>query len=180
MGRADPGHLAVGHVVRAHGILGEIFVSTMTDHPEGSFAPGVVLRPGDAAGLAPDPDLPPLRVAAVRPFKDGVLVTFGGVETRSQAEAFRGRYLFRPTAELERPAPGEFWHHELRGLEVVTAGGDRVGVVRDVVEVAGSDLLAVDGLGREHLIPFRKEFIVEVDLDAGRIVVDPPEGLLDL
>lgn len=180
MGRADPGHLAVGHVVRAHGILGELFVSTLTDHPEGSFAPGVVLRPGDPSGLAPDPDLPPLRVASVRPFKDGFLVSFGGVESRTQAERLRGRYLLRPTAELHAPAPGEFWHHQLVGLEVVTAAGGRVGVVRELVEVAGSDLLAVDDGEREHLIPFRKAFVVEVDLAGGRVVVDPPEGLLDL
>lgn len=180
MGRADPGHLAVGHMVRPHGIQGELFVSTLTDHPEGTFAPGVVLRPGDPSGLEPDPDLPPLRVTGARPFKDGFLVTFGGVESRSQAEAFRGRYLLRPTAELERPAPGEYWHHQLMGLEVTTAGGVRVGLVRELLEMAGSDLLAVEDGEREHLIPFRKEFIVEVDLAEGRLVVAPPEGLLDL
>lgn len=180
MGRADPGHLAVGHVVRAHGILGELFVSTLTDHPEGTFAPGVVLRQGDASGLEPDPDLPPLRITEVRPFKDGFLVSFGGVETRSQAETFRGRYLLRPTAELERPGPGEFWHHQLVGLEVVTSQGVRIGVVRELMEVAASVLLAVQDGEREHLIPFRREFIVQVDLDGGRVVVDPPEGLLEL
>ena len=180
MGRADPGFLAVGHLTRAHGLLGELVVTSLTDHPEGSFAPGVVLRPGDATGLVPDPDLPPLRVVAARPFKDGFIVEFGGVETRSEAEALRGRYLLRETSELEPPAEGEYWHHQLVGLEVFTAEGRRLGTVRTIYEIGPSDLLEVAGEGREHLIPFREGIVLEVDVEGGRMVVDPPEGLLEL
>jgi len=180
VGRADPGFLAVGHLTRAHGIQGELFVASLTDHPEGTFAPGVVLRLGDASGMEPDPDLPPLRVAGARPFKDGWLVEFGGVESRSEAEALRGRYLLRAVSELEPPGEGECYQHDLVGLEVVTADGRRVGVVREIYELAPADLLEVEGEGREYLIPFREEIVVCVDLEAGRLVVDPPEGLLDL
>jgi len=180
VGRVDPGFLAVGHLTRAHGIDGELYVASLTDHPEGTFAPGVVLRLGDASGREPDPDLPPLRVASARPFKDGWLVEFGGVESRSEAEALRGRYLLRATSELEPPGEGEWYQHDLLGLEVVTADGRRLGVVRELYELAPADLLEIEGDGREYLIPFREEIVVSVDLDAGRLVVDPPEGLLDL
>ena len=180
MGRADPGFLAVGHLARAHGLEGEFFVALLTDHPEGTFAPGVVLFPGDASGLVPDPGLPPLTVVSARPFKAGYLVEFAGVESRPEAEALRGRYLLRPAAELEPPAEGEFYHHDLIGLDVVTKQGLRLGVVRELYELAPADLLEVKGEEREYMIPFRKEIVVEVDLDGGRIVVDPPEGLLDL
>jgi len=180
MGRADPGFLAVGHLTRAHGIDGELFVAPLTDHPEGSFAPGVVLRLADASGLTPDPDLPPLRVVSARPFKGAWLVTFGGVESRSEAEVLRGRYLLREASELEPLAEGEYFYHDLLGLEVFTPDGRLLGRVREVYEVAPVDLLEVRGEGRDYMIPFRKELVVEVDLDAGRVVVDPPEGLLDL
>ncbi|MHB1192799.1 MAG: ribosome maturation factor RimM [Longimicrobiales bacterium] len=180
MGRSDPGFLAVGHLTRPHGLLGELYVTLLTDHPEGSFAPGVVLSLADATGLAPDPDLPPLRVVSARGFKSGVLVEFAGVESRSEAEALRGRYLLRPTSELEPPAEGEYWQHDLVGLEVLTVQGLRLGTVRTIYELAPSDLLEVAGEGKEYLIPFREEIVVEVDVDGGRMVVDPPEGLLDL
>ena len=180
MGRADPGFLAVGHLTRAHGLLGEFFVASLTDHPEGSFAPGVVVLPGDATGLVPDLDLPPLRVVSARPFKGGFLVEFGGVESRSEAEALRGRYLLRETSDLEAPAEGEYWHHQLVGLEVFTLQGLRLGVVRMIYELAPSDLLEVAGEGKEYLIPFREEIVVEVDVEGGRMVIDPPEGLLEL
>jgi 16S rRNA processing protein RimM len=178
--RADPGFLAVGHVTRAHGILGELFVTLLTDHPEGSYAPGVVLLQGDATGLVPDPELPPLTVESARTFKGGLLVAFAGVESRSQAEALRGRYLLRPTTELEPPAEGEYWRHELVGLEVSTVGGRRLGTVRVIYELAPSDLLEITGEGKEYLIPFREGIVVQVDVAGGRLVVDPPEGLLDL
>jgi 16S rRNA processing protein RimM len=180
VGRSDPGFLAVGHLTRPHGLLGELYVTLLTDHPEGSFAPGVVLSPADATGLAPDADLPPLTVVSARGFKSNVLVEFAGVESRSEAEALRGRYLLRPTSELERPAEGEYWQHQLVGLEVLTVQGLRLGKVRTIYELAPSDLLEVAGEGKEYLIPFREEIVVEVDVDGGRMVVDPPEGLLDL
>ncbi|NJD17983.1 MAG: ribosome maturation factor RimM [Gemmatimonadetes bacterium] len=180
MARAAPDFLAVGHLTRAHGILGEFFVASLTDHPESSFAPGVVLRLGDALGLAPDPDLPPLCVESARAFKGGLIVAFQGVETRSEAEALRGRYLLRPVAELEPPAEGEYWQHELEGLEVFTVQGRRLGTVRALYELAPSDLLEVAGEGKQYLIPFREEIVVEVDVEGGRMVIDPPDGLLDL
>lgn len=180
MGRADPGFLAVGRLTRAHGIRGELLVASLTDHPEDTFVPGVVLRLGDAAGREPDPAQAPLRVESARVFKDGWLVGFAGLETRTDAEALRGRYLLRAASELEPPAEGEVYRHELVGLEVVTADGRRVGVVRELYELSGADMLEVEGDGTRHLIPFRAEIVVRVDLDAGRIVVDPPPGLLDL
>lgn len=180
MGRNDPGYLAVGHLAKAHGIHGEFVVSPLTDHPEGSFAPGVVLRLSDISGDRLDPDLPPLRIDQARPFKDGYLVSFGGVESRNEAEALRGRYLLRARDELEPLAEGEVFLHDLPGLEVVTVEGRVLGRVREVYELQPSDLLEVRGDDGEFMIPFRNEIVVEVDLDAGRLVVDPPEGLLDL
>lgn len=180
MGRTDPGFLVVGHLARAHGIRGEIFVWPLTDHPEGTFAPGVVLHPGDGEARAPDPSLPPLRVVSARPFREGYLVSFGGVETRSGAEALRGRYVLRAMEEVEPLDEGEIFYHQLLGSQVHTVDGVELGRVVEVYELVPSDLLEVRGEGRTYMIPFRKEVVVEVDREEGRLVIDPPEGLLEL
>lgn len=180
MGPLDPGFLVVGHINKAHGIYGEVFVWPLTDHPEGTFAPGVVLRLAQGDAREPDPDAPPLRVASSRPYKGGVLVTFGGIESRNDADALRGSYLVRAIAEVEPLEEGEVFYHQLLGIEVFTVEGTRLGTVREVYELSPSDLLEVRGEGREYMIPFRQEVVVELDVAARRLVVDPPEGLLDL
>jgi 16S rRNA processing protein RimM len=180
MGRRDPAFLAVGHLSKAHGIKGELSVWPLTDHPEGTFAPGVVLLLADVEGTTPDPDLPPLRVVAARTHRQGYLVAFGGVDTRNEAEALVGRYLLRERDALEPREAGEVFYHELLGSEVVTADGRVLGKVVEVYELKPSDLLEVRGRDGQYMIPFRKEVVVDMDIEAGRLVVDPPEGLLDL
>jgi len=180
MGREDPRFLVVGHVSKPHGIKGDLFVSPLTDHPGSSFAPGVVLLLGTDDSDGPDPDLPPLRVASARPFRTGWLVSFGGVDDRSQAELLRGRYLLRPADDLEPLADGELFYHQLLGMRVVTVDGVDVGKVTEVFELAPSDLLEVTGEGGQRLIPFADHVVVEVDADEGTLVIDPPPGLLDL
>lgn len=181
MGRHDPRFLVVGHLNRPHGTKGEIFVWPLTDHPESTYAPGVVLYLGSGDTGEPDPDLPPLRVETVRPFRKGYLVGFGGMDDRGQAERFQGYYLLRSVEELEPPAEDELFYHELLGLTVRTVEGTRVGVVREVFELRPADLLEVTrDDGRAAMIPFVGDILVEVDLDEGVLVIDPPEGLLEL
>jgi 16S rRNA processing protein RimM len=176
-GREDPGFLTVGRLGRPHGIDGEMMVWPLTDHPESTFAPGVVLLPGDDA---PDAELPPLEIVGSRPFQQGWLVTFEGVDTRTEAETLRGCYLYRTLGDVEPLAEGEVFQHELLGLEVVTLSGEAVGKVTEIYETRPADLLEVRGTGGTHMIPLTKDIVVDIDLAGGRLVVDPPEGLLDL
>lgn len=180
MGRRDPRYLVVGHLNKPHGTKGELFVWPLTDHPEGTYTPGVVLRMGPPEADEPDPDLPPLRVEGVRPFRRGFLVSFAGVTDRDGAEALRGRYLYRPIEELEPLAAGEVFYHQLLGMEVVTAEGRVVGQIREVYELRPADLLEVRGEAGTHMIPFVDSIVVSVDREGGRMVIDPPAGLLDL
>jgi len=180
MGRQDPSFLVVGHLNKAHGTKGELFAWPLTDHPETVYAPGALFLPGDADGSQPDPDLPPLRLAAVRPFKRGYLVSFGGVHDREGAERLQGRYLFLERDALEPLAEGEVFYHQLLGMEVVTTKGESVGTIREVYELRPADLLEVHGPRGEVMIPFLSHIVVDVDAEAGRMVIDPPEGLLDL
>lgn len=180
MGRPDPTHLVVGHLAKAHGTRGELYVHPLTDHPEQTFLPGVVLSLGNASDDEPNPDLPPLRVEASRPHQRGFLVTFGGVEDRTSAELLRGRYLFRSLEDVEPLAEGELFYHQLLQMTVETVDGTVVGEVVEVYEVGPADLLEVKGAGGVHMIPYRPEIVVGIDPDEGIMVIDPPDGLLDL
>lgn len=180
MGRADPSYRVVGHLNKPHGTKGELFVWPLTDHPEGSFAPGVVLYMGSGEDGEPDPDLPPLRVETARPFRRGFLVRFGGVEDRTQAQSFQGRYVMRSADDLEARDDDELFYHELLGLAVETESGQALGEITEVYELNPADMLEVRDGSRVRMIPFLLDWIVEVDLDEGLLVIDPPDGLLDL
>ncbi len=181
MGREDPRLLVVGHVNKPHGTKGELFVWPLTDHPGGTFAPGVVVRAGRTESPDPDPGgLTPLHVVDARPFRRGYLVAFGEIRDRTGAEALSGSYLYRPIEELEPLAEGEVFYHQMLGLEVVTTEGRRVGRVVEVYELRPSDLLEVSDGERSVLVPFIESIVTEVDVEEGCLVIDPPEGLLDL
>jgi 16S rRNA processing protein RimM len=75
---------------------------------------------------------------------------------------------------------GEVYYHQLLGLEVVTLGGEVVGCVREVYETEPAHLLEVKGPERSHLIPFVKRIVKQVDLAAGRLLIEPPPGLLEI
>ncbi len=151
----------------------------LTDHPEGIFAPGVVLLPG-TGGRDPDPEAAPLVVETSRPFQRGFLVRFAGVEDRNGAEALRGVYLMRALADLEPLAEGEVFYHQLLGMSVATVDGRSLGTVREVYELEPADLLEVRGAGGTILVPFLATVVVDVDLGQRRMVIDPPDGFLDL
>lgn len=172
----SPGVRVVGRVVKPHGIRGELVVDVRTDSPEERFVPGAVL-----ATRARDGASGTVTIAAARPHTGRLLVTFEGVAGRDAAEAMRGLLLVVDAADLApSDDPEEFYDHELEGLEVVDVQGNRIGVVAEVLHTAGSDLLSVRRPdGGEALVPFVADIVPTVDVAAGRVVVDPPEGLLD-
>lgn len=180
MASSDPPFLVVGHVRKPHGIRGEVAVTSLTDHPGSTFAPGVVVHVGDEDARAPDPAFPRFTVEASRPHKNGFLVRFEGVEDRNAAGMLAGRYLLRPIEEMEPLDEGEVFYHQLLGMRVVTVDGEEVGEVVEVFDLAPAHLLEVRGDAGTRFVPFAETIVVEVDAEAGRIVVDPPEGLLEL
>ena len=167
--------LVVGRVGRPHGVKGELTVEVRTDDPDARFAPGSVLRTEPSSRG-------PLTVSSARPRSGGLVVSFDGVEGREAAEALRDTMLVVDSASLPPIEDDEEWYdHQLVGLAVVTVSGEAVGELTEVIHSAGSDLLAVRAAdGREHLVPFVREMVPTVDVPGGRVVVDPPEGLLDL
>lgn len=180
MGDDDPRWLVVGQIRKPHGVRGEVYVHPLTDHPEGVFSPGVVLHRGGSRGNDPDPDLAPLRVETVRPFRTGYLVLFGGMLDRNDAELVRDQYLMRELEQLAPLADDELFYHQLLGMSVETVGGAEVGRVREVYELQPSDLLEVRTRSGNVLIPFHRSVVVEVDREGRRLIIDPPDGLLEL
>ena len=176
---ADPEYLVVGHLSKVHGIKGELYVWSLTDHPDTTFRPGVELEVSDLAGERPSEFFPALEVESVRPYKKGFLVKFVGLSDRTEAERFRGRYLMRPFEEAEEPAEGELFYHQLLGMKVETVAGRRVGTIQEVYEVGRADLLEIRGEGGVVHVPFVQSMVREVDVEGHRLVLDPPEGLLD-
>lgn len=150
--------LEVGRVAKAHGLAGEVIVSLVTNRAE-RVAPGSVLATPEGE----------LTVESSSPHHGRWIVKFSGVSGREAADALRGTVLSAPALD----DPDELWVHELVGASVVGADGCPYGTVVEVEANPASDLLVLDGGG---LVPLR--FVVTHDRHAGRIVIDPPEGLL--
>jgi|TARA_B100000745_G_C20132623_1_gene388152 16S rRNA processing protein RimM len=180
MGRDGPRFLAVGHIVKPHGIKGEFLVLPLTDHPQSTYRPGVVLHLGSVDSANPDPGLPDLKLEQVRPYRNGYIASAGGITDRNDAERLRGHYLFREVSALEPLGDGEFFYHQLLGMKVQTNIGTVVGEVTEVYELDPNDILCVQGHEGEIMIPFSKEIVLQVNADEKCIVIDPPDGLLDL
>jgi 16S rRNA processing protein RimM len=172
-----PSPLLVGVIVRPHGLRGELVVEVRTDSPQERFAPGSVL----VRALSDGSDAGSLTVEAARPHSGRLLVRFVEAPDRDAAEDLRGsRLLVDPATLPPSDDPDEFHVHQLEGLVVELADGTVVGSVREVVHGPGGELLLLARVGQpDALVPFVRAIVPTVDLDGGRVVLDPPEGLLD-
>lgn len=171
------GEVLVGVALRAHGLRGEVVVAVHTDSPEHRFAAGTALT----ARRADAPD-GVLTVESSRPHSGRLLVRFVEVGDRDAAEALGGTRLVVGTDELALPDdPEEFHVHQLEGLRAELADGTVAGTVREVVHGPGGEILV---LARQDapdaLVPFVRAIVPTVDLPGGRVVLTPPEGLLDV
>ncbi len=166
--------VVVGRIGRPHGVRGEVTVEVRTDDPDLRFAPGAVLRTEPT-------DRGPLTIAACRWHREVLLLAIDGVESREAAEELRNTELHVPVADL--PAledPNVYYDHQLVGLTARLPDGTELGTV-SAVRHEGADLLVVRRVeGGELLVPFVTAIVPTVDVPGGVVVVDPPEGLLDL
>ena len=167
--------LVVGRISRAHGVSGEVAVDVRTDSPEQRFAPGAKVD-------TDPPERGPLTVQRARWHSGRLLVTFDGVVDRTAAELLRGTLLVADSSTS--PAAGDaddFWDHQLVGLAAVLMDGEALGTVEEVLHLPATDTLVIRGSGGEEiLVPFVRAIVPEVDLERGRVVIDPPDGLLEL
>jgi 16S rRNA processing protein RimM len=167
--------LIVGQVVRPHGVRGEVVVDVRTDSPAERFMVGSVLQTDPTTAG-------PLTVEQVRPHQGRLLVVFDGIYDRDMADGLRGVLLCVDSADVPEPAdPDEFHDYQLVGLRAERPDGTHVGDVVRIDHAPASDLLVLRlPDGRSGLVPFVRAMVPEVDVAGGRVVVTPPEGLLDL
>lgn len=161
----------VGRIGRAHGIRGAVTVAPTTDDPASRFAAGSVLRTGPAVGT----------LTVERHYWTGsmLVVVFEGVTDRNAAEQLRGTTLHLTLDELPPPEDeDDFYDHQLVGLTAVDTTGTVLGEVVDVLHPPAAPVLAVRRPGGEdELVPFVRAVVPTVDLAAGRVVIDPPDGM---
>jgi 16S rRNA processing protein RimM len=164
----------VGRVARSHGLDGRVIVDVGTDFPEQRFQPGseIFVRRGGA--------IERLTIAAVRFHRGRPVIGFAGIAAVDDAGRLAGLELRVPLERLARLPAGMFYRHDLVGCRVETRQGEVVGVVAGVEGGVGDSRLVVPGPRGEILIPLASAICPVVDVAARRIVVDPPEGLLDL
>lgn len=165
--------VSLGKVVKPHGIRGEIrfapFNPTSTTVKAGSI---VILRQNGAEQ--------PRRVIAVRPHKHLQLLTLEDCTSMTAAETLVGAEVCVPASALPAPDPGEVYHRQILGLAMVTLDGTAVGTVVEIMPLPSADVCVVRADSREHLVPLVADIVKEIDVQGGRIVIDPPPGLLDI
>lgn len=165
--------LLVARIGAVHGIKGEVRVKAFTADPADIAAYGP-LEAADGRLL----EVARLRPAA-GPAPDMLVVRFKGVDDRNTAETLNGLELTIARDRLPPAGEDEYYHADLVGLDVVTTGGAALGTVIAVHNYGAGDLIEVaPRRGETILVPFTRAVVPEVDVGAGRIVVDPPEGLL--
>ncbi len=184
--------LLVGVVVRAHALKGELVV-----HPFNQASPvwkagqrlsvltpepGLARSTGVITDTVKETPLSEVSLTVVRPIPDErFIVCFEGVNTRDGSEALVGRRLGVPLTSLPPSEDESYYHHELKGLAVVTVEGQSLGVVVGVFPGPAQDLLEVLPPGKDadtFFIPFVDAIVKTVDRANGRVIVDPPEGLV--
>ncbi|WP_417674275.1 ribosome maturation factor RimM [Pseudodonghicola sp.] len=163
--------ICVGTIAGSFGVRGEVRLKSFCANPEDIeiYSP---LSTEDGSQSFP--------VVLTRSVKNGFAARLGGVETKEEADALRGVQLFAPRDRLPALPDDEFYYTDLIGLEVLDTGGTLLGRVKDVQNHGAGDLLEIQTPGQTAtvLLPFTRAHVPTVDLDAGRIIADPPEGLL--
>jgi len=167
--------VVIGEATRAYGLRGEPRVVPQTDHPErfGRIRECILWDPRDGGRTV-------RRVRGVRRQGDVVLLSLEGCDTPEAAAALAGRLVALPRTEALPPPPGHVYPWQLVGCRVTTEDGRLVGELSGVEPAPGQALWVVQGPEREQLIPAVPEIVLEVDVAARRVVIRPPEGLLEL
>jgi 16S rRNA processing protein RimM len=166
--------VVVGRIARPHGLRGQVFVNPETDFIDERFRPGAEVWIRTAGGERR------LTIVSARVQGGRPVIGFDGLSRVEDVEEMSGLELRIPEDALQPLEPGRYYEHQLVGCEVETREGDAVGPVVRVEGGAGGSRLVVDGRRGEVLIPLAADICVDIDVEAKRIRIDPPEGLLEL
>jgi len=162
--------VCVGAIAGAFGTGGAVRLKSFTAVPEDIAAYGALATEDGARSF---------EVTLSGQTSGALIAQLSGIATKEQADALRGTRLCVPRERLPALPEDEFYHADLIGLSVHDSGGAPLGRVRAVLNHGAADLLEIEvpGESRTVLLPFTREAVPTVDLGAGRIVADPPEGI---
>jgi len=167
------GLVAIAKIVKPRGLRGEVVAEVLTDFPQRFETTSKVLMI-DESGATSE------RTILDAWFqKDRVVLKFQGIDSVEDAESLRGFEVCITDDEVMPLEEGEFFDWELEGCEVVTTDGLELGKVTELLRTGGTEILVVEGGEKSFMIPFADSICPEIDVKKKRIVVDPPEGLLD-
>ena len=166
-----PKRVCLGVVTGPHGVRGAVRIKSFTQEPEG------IARYGP---LTDETGGHRFELHLIGMAKGVVIARLSGVEDRNQAEALRGLRLHLPRAALPQTEAEEYYHADLIGLEAVLGDGTAVGRVRAIHDFGAGDMLELARAAAPPvMVPFTRAIVPIVDIAAGRLVIDPPPGLLD-
>jgi len=167
--------IVIARIVKPRGIRGEVSCVIQTDFPE-RFS-----SLESATVWLPDGSRPKLRVEDCWFHNDRVILKFEGYDTMTAAQELTGGRLVISDTNSDLLEDGQFFERQVIGSDVVTSDGRSIGRVKSVMRTGGTDVLVLETEeGLERMVPFADEICTDVDVGAKRIIVDPPEGLLDL
>jgi 16S rRNA processing protein RimM len=169
-------HMVVGRLRKPHGLKGDCTLFPITDDPEAVFAPG---RAVWLVGIEGATVAGPVTIERSRSYHREWLIKFEGADRREAIDPWRGLFLAVPAAELTPPSGDEVYLHELDGFSVRLPDETPLGLVSAVYELPSGLMIEVQGPKREFLLPYKKEFVQQVDRAGRRLVVTPPEGLIE-
>ena len=163
--------ICIGAIAGAFGVHGEVRLKSFAAQPEDITAYGPLATADGAQSYS---------VTLTGQASNGFTARLSGVGSKEAADALRGTRLFVARAKLPNLPDDEFYHADLVGLEVFDTGGTLLGRVKNVLNHGASDLLEIarPGTPETVLLPFTQASVPTVDLAGGRLVADPPEGLI--
>ena len=162
--------ICVAQIGPAHGTRGEVRLKSFTADP---------MAVKDYGALETEDGTATFRIEALRPAKSYLVAQLAGIRDRTAAERLANLRLFVPRERLPAPEADEFYHADLIGLAAVTSDGRALGTVVAIHDFGAGDILEVRQEGRRNtvMVPFTATTVPVVDVAAGRIVIDPPEGV---
>lgn len=165
--------VAIARIARSHGLRGEVSADILTDFPErfDGLQNVIAVFTGD--------ERRELRIERFRFQNERVLLKFLGIDRIEDTESLRNAEICVTENEAVALEEGEFFDWELSGCTVETVDGETVGTVKELMRTGGTEVLVIEGADKEYLIPFAESICMEVDIEKKRIVIDPPEGLLE-
>jgi 16S rRNA processing protein RimM len=160
--------LAIGRVLRPHGVRGDLLLETLTEFPDR-------LQAGDSVFLGETAVEHTL--ATVRLHRQQLIIRLEGCQDRDCAEAYRGLLVQIRAAAASPLPPGRYYHHQLIGLRAVSDEGELLGTLTKILETGANDVYIVSGPNGDLLLPAIRSVILDIDLESGQMTVHLLEGL---